>query len=64
MLQADLADTDRLTELVAEIEATVGSVDILVNNAANRPNSKIFVKIVIAVNVLIPLKQHNRFTIL
>jgi len=37
MVQADLADTDRLKELVAEIAATVGSVDILVNNAAINP---------------------------
>jgi 3-oxoacyl-[acyl-carrier protein] reductase len=41
MFQADLADVDRLREIVGEIEAAFGGVDILVNNAAIRPNSKI-----------------------
>jgi 3-oxoacyl-[acyl-carrier protein] reductase len=41
LVQADLADVDRLKGLVGEIEDEVGAVDILVNNAANRPNSKI-----------------------
>ncbi len=41
MFQADLADVGRLKDLVREVEDQVGSVDILVNNAANRPNTKI-----------------------
>jgi len=41
MFQADLADVDRLKAIVAEVEATLGGVDILVNNAAIRPNQKI-----------------------
>ena len=41
MVQVDLADVDRLRGLVDEVAETVGDIDILVNNAANRPNSKI-----------------------
>ena len=40
-IQADLADVDRLEGLVRQVAVTVGSVDILFNNAANRPNAKI-----------------------
>lgn len=32
----DLADPDAVTELVGEVEATVGSIDILLNNAATK----------------------------
>ncbi|NND48820.1 MAG: SDR family oxidoreductase [Rhizobiales bacterium] len=39
--QADLCDVPRLQEIVGQIEADFGGVDILVNNAALRPNSKI-----------------------
>jgi 3-oxoacyl-[acyl-carrier protein] reductase len=41
MFQADLADIERLRQIVSEIDAAFGGVDILVNNAAIRPNSKI-----------------------
>ena len=41
MYQADLADVGRLKSVVKEIEKNFDSVDILVNNAAIRPNSKI-----------------------
>lgn len=41
MFQADLADVARLRDLVKEIESTFGGVDILVNNAAIRPATKI-----------------------
>jgi 3-oxoacyl-[acyl-carrier protein] reductase len=41
MYKADLADVERLREVVKSIEKDFGSVDILVNNAANRPHSKI-----------------------
>jgi 3-oxoacyl-[acyl-carrier protein] reductase len=41
MYQADLADVERLRDVVKEIEKTHGSVDILVNNAAIRPHRKI-----------------------
>jgi 3-oxoacyl-[acyl-carrier protein] reductase len=41
MFRADLAEVDRLKEIVAEVEQDFGGVDILVNNAAIRPNSKI-----------------------
>jgi NAD(P)-dependent dehydrogenase (short-subunit alcohol dehydrogenase family) len=41
MYQADLADVERLRQIVKELEKTFGGVDILVNNAAIRPNSKI-----------------------
>ena len=41
MYQADLADVGRLKSVVKVIEKDFGSVDILVNNAAIRPNSKI-----------------------
>jgi NAD(P)-dependent dehydrogenase (short-subunit alcohol dehydrogenase family) len=39
--QADLADVARLKSVVGEIERDFGGVDILVNNAAIRPNTKI-----------------------
>jgi 3-oxoacyl-[acyl-carrier protein] reductase len=38
--QADLADVERLRGVVKEVEGTLGEVDILVNNAAIRPNPK------------------------
>lgn len=41
MFQADLADIDRLKEIVSQVDDEFGGVDILVNNAAIRPNSKI-----------------------
>lgn len=41
MFQADLADIDRLKEIVRQVDDDFGGVDILVNNAAIRPNSKI-----------------------
>jgi 3-oxoacyl-[acyl-carrier protein] reductase len=37
---ADLADVERLRAVVKEVEAALGEVDILVNNAAIRPNPK------------------------
>jgi len=39
--QADLADTASLKPLVKKIEKEAGGIDILVNNAAIRPNTKI-----------------------
>jgi 3-oxoacyl-[acyl-carrier protein] reductase len=39
--KADLADTKSLAPLVKKIEKEVGGIDILVNNAAIRPNTKI-----------------------
>ncbi|HEV7391534.1 MAG TPA: SDR family oxidoreductase [Burkholderiales bacterium] len=39
--QADLVDVSRLREVVKDIERNIGSVDILVNNAAVRPHSRI-----------------------
>ena len=41
MYQADLADTTSLASLVGKIEQKHGGIDILVNNAAIRPNTKI-----------------------
>ncbi|HWI15685.1 MAG TPA: SDR family oxidoreductase [Burkholderiales bacterium] len=41
MYQADLADVPALQPLVQRIEREQGSIDILVNNAAIRPNTKI-----------------------
>ena len=41
MFQADLRDVARIQQVVRDIEADFGGVDILVNNAALRPNSKI-----------------------
>jgi len=41
MYQADLADAVGLKTLVQTIEKDFGSIDILVNNAAIRPNTKI-----------------------
>jgi 3-oxoacyl-[acyl-carrier protein] reductase len=41
LFQANLADVDDLKRIVREVEDAVGSIDILVNNAANRPNAKI-----------------------
>ena len=41
MVQAELADVDRLKGMVREIEQEHGGVDILVNGAAIRPNSKL-----------------------
>ena len=41
MYQADLADTSSLAPLVKQIEKDHGGIDILVNNAAIRPNTKI-----------------------
>ncbi len=41
MYQADLADTASLAPLVKKIESEHGGIDILVNNAAIRPNTKI-----------------------
>lgn len=41
MYQADLADVGQLQGVVRQIEKEFGGVDILVNNAAIRPNSKI-----------------------
>src|SRR3954465_1373078 len=38
MYQADLADTSSLAPLVKKIETEHGGIDILVNNAAIRPN--------------------------
>ncbi len=38
--RADLADAGRLRGVVSEVEAALGEVDILVNNAAIRPNPK------------------------
>lgn len=39
--RADLADTPSLAPLVKTIEKEVGAIDILINNAAIRPNTKI-----------------------
>ncbi len=39
--QADLCDIARLREIARAVEADIGGVDILVNNAALRPNTKI-----------------------
>ena len=39
--KADLADTASLAPLVKKIEREVGGIDILINNAAIRPNTKI-----------------------
>jgi NAD(P)-dependent dehydrogenase (short-subunit alcohol dehydrogenase family) len=39
--RADLADTQSLAPLVRKIESEVGAIDILINNAAIRPNTKI-----------------------
>jgi 3-oxoacyl-[acyl-carrier protein] reductase len=41
MYQADLADVERLRAIVRDVDNRLGGVDILVNNAAIRPNSKI-----------------------
>ena len=41
MYQADLKNVERLREIVNDVERTYGGVDILVNNAAIRPHSKI-----------------------
>ena len=41
MYQVDLANTQSLAPLVKKIEAEVGAIDILINNAAIRPNTKI-----------------------
>ncbi len=41
MYKADLADAGGLKNLVKNIEKDFGSIDILVNNAAIRPNTKI-----------------------
>ena len=41
MYQADLADTTSLASLVGKIEQKHGGIDILINNAAIRPNTKI-----------------------
>jgi 3-oxoacyl-[acyl-carrier protein] reductase len=41
LYQADLADTRSLAPLVKKIEKEVGGIDILINNAAIRPNTKI-----------------------
>lgn len=41
MHQADLADVERLRAIVAQVEDELGAIDILVNNAAIRPRSKI-----------------------
>lgn len=41
MYQADLADTASLAPLAKKIESEHGSIDILVNNAAIRPNTRI-----------------------
>jgi NAD(P)-dependent dehydrogenase (short-subunit alcohol dehydrogenase family) len=41
MYQADLADTASLAPLVKKIEQEQGGIDILINNAAIRPNTKI-----------------------
>lgn len=41
MRQADLVGVERLKGAVAEIEREYGSVDILINSAAIRPNTKI-----------------------
>ena len=41
MYQADLTDVKRLRDVVANIEREFGGVDILINNAAIRPNTKI-----------------------
>jgi 3-oxoacyl-[acyl-carrier protein] reductase len=41
MYKADLADTKGLAPLVKKIEKEFGGVDILINNAAIRPNTKI-----------------------
>jgi 3-oxoacyl-[acyl-carrier protein] reductase len=45
--RADLADAERLRGVVKEVEAALGEVDILVNNAAIRPNPR-FSEITIA----------------
>lgn len=39
--QADLCDIPRLQEIVGQVNTDFGGVDILVNNAALRPNTKI-----------------------
>lgn len=41
MYKADLADTASLAPLVKQIEQEQGGIDILINNAAIRPNTKI-----------------------
>jgi len=41
MYKADLADTASLAPLVKKIEQEQGGIDILINNAAIRPNTKI-----------------------
>lgn len=41
MYQADLADSASLAPLVQKIEREQGGIDILINNAAIRPNTKI-----------------------
>lgn len=41
MYQADLADVKRLRSIVRQVGQEFGGVDILVNNAAIRPNTKI-----------------------
>jgi 3-oxoacyl-[acyl-carrier protein] reductase len=41
LYKADLADTRSLAPLVKKIEKEVGGIDILINNAAIRPNTKI-----------------------
>jgi NAD(P)-dependent dehydrogenase (short-subunit alcohol dehydrogenase family) len=41
MFQADLGDVARLQSVVREVETDIGGIDILVNNAALRPNTRI-----------------------
>jgi NAD(P)-dependent dehydrogenase (short-subunit alcohol dehydrogenase family) len=41
MVQADMADVTALRQAVRRVESDFGGVDILVNNAAVRPNTKI-----------------------
>ena len=56
MYHADLVDVARLRAMVRQVESEFGSVDILVNNAAIRPRSRISQ---ITVEVVILLKTKN-----